>query len=440
MIFIVSKYYTLVLIFFCLQLNAKIHSQYVKVNGLEFELAGKPYRFVGFNMFYAAYLGSTEQGQQRLIKELDLLKILGITNLRILGSSQISSKTGTMPSAIETNSGIYNEKLLKGLDFALFEMGKRGIYAVIFLNNFWNWSGGNQQYLEWADGESNFDPLKDKNWYGFVQYSSSFYSNYKAQQISLNYITMLINRKNVYSNIEYKNDPTIMSWQLCNEPRPGVEGSPNLATQINAFATWVDITARYIHSIDSNHLVSTGSEGTHGSVESAECFLKVHSSKYIDFSNFHLWAKNWKWYDARNHSGTYSKTIVKSIDYINLHISLARQLGKPITLEEFGFSRDSLKYNPDTPVKCRDMYFDRLLGLIADSAALGAPLVGVNIWAFGGYGIPSTADKIFDNPNFLLGDPINEGQGLNSVFATDYSTLEIIKKYNNKLCGSTASH
>ena len=36
-------------------------------------------------------------------------------------------------------------------------MGKRGMKAVVALNNFWEWSGGFEQYLEWAGAEST-DP------------------------------------------------------------------------------------------------------------------------------------------------------------------------------------------------------------------------------------------------------------------------------------------
>jgi mannan endo-1,4-beta-mannosidase len=43
---------------------------FVKVEGAQFTLAGKPYYFVGTNFWYGAYLGSTEEGKERLQREI----------------------------------------------------------------------------------------------------------------------------------------------------------------------------------------------------------------------------------------------------------------------------------------------------------------------------------------------------------------------------------
>jgi len=51
-----------------------------------------------------------------------------------------------------------------------------------------------------------------------------------------------------------RNDPTIMAWELANEPR----GFHNNAA---AFNTWLDDTVAHIKSLDPNHLVTTGCEG-----------------------------------------------------------------------------------------------------------------------------------------------------------------------------------
>ena len=50
---------------------------------------GKPYIFIGANYWYGAILGSKGKGgdRQRLNRELDEMKRLGITNLRILVGS-----------------------------------------------------------------------------------------------------------------------------------------------------------------------------------------------------------------------------------------------------------------------------------------------------------------------------------------------------------------
>ena len=61
-------------------------NKYPHVSKGEFVVNGKPYRFVGVNFWYGAILGSQGEGgdRERLAKELDAMKELGITNLRIL--------------------------------------------------------------------------------------------------------------------------------------------------------------------------------------------------------------------------------------------------------------------------------------------------------------------------------------------------------------------
>lgn len=54
----------------------------------------------------------------------------------------------------------------------------------------------------------------------------------------------------------YKNEPTILSWNLINEPR--CDNSP-CATEMQA---WISTQAEYLKSVDSNHLVTVGEPGT----------------------------------------------------------------------------------------------------------------------------------------------------------------------------------
>jgi mannan endo-1,4-beta-mannosidase len=62
--------------------NSFVH---VNANG-QFIRNGKPYYYVGTNFWYGAILGSEGEGgdRERLHKELDFLKSIGINNLRVL--------------------------------------------------------------------------------------------------------------------------------------------------------------------------------------------------------------------------------------------------------------------------------------------------------------------------------------------------------------------
>ncbi|MDD5151987.1 MAG: hypothetical protein PHC28_16160 [Flavobacterium sp.] len=60
-------------------------------------------------------------------------------------------------------------------------------------------------------------------------------------------------------------------------------------------------------------------------------------------------------------------------------------------------------------------------------------LQAANFWGFGGEGKAVTLDGKWKPGDPLTTDPPQEPQGLNSVFSTDKSTLEIVKKYNLEL-------
>jgi len=247
---------------------------------------------------------------------------------------------------------------------------------------------------------------------------------------------MILTRKNKFNGNYYYEDPAIMAWQLANEPRPW--GIPE---QVENYYRWVDSTAAFIHSIDPNHLVTTGNEGTMGSLGSEEYYLTAHKSRFIDYMTFHLWAKNWGWFDAKKITETYPSTESKAVDYLKLHFKFARLLDKPITLEEFGMARDSEIFIPGYPSTARDHYFQTIFQLVYDSASAGAAIAGTNFWTWGGYGRAQHSDFRWRKGDPFMGDPPQEAQGLNSVFDADSSTLIILKKYShlmNSLSKDTA--
>ncbi len=403
--------------------------EFIKVNGTQFEYNGKPYYFTGTNLWYGCYIGSQGKtgDRSRLNRELDKLKSLGITNLRILGASEESYIQNSLKPAIQVKPGVYDKNLLDGLDYLLYEMSKRDMHAVIFLNNYWEWTGGMAQYNYWANGGGGVDPSKN-NYKKFMDYSATFYQNEEAKQMYLNYVYMLVTRKNKYTGNYYYEDPTIMAWQLANEPRPGRN-----AYWDDEYYRWLKTTAQYIHNIDSNHLVSTGNEGLAGSLDDSTNYLTAHNSKYIDYLTMHLWPKNWGWFNAKNISGTFPRTEKNAVNYIDTHIHFARELNKPIVMEEFGMPRDSEKCKPGTPTTARDMYYKEILGLVYDSAAAGAPVAGTNVWAWGGEGRGRHPDDKWRPGDPFVGDPPQEPQGLNSIYNTDTSTLAIFKIHAEKM-------
>jgi mannan endo-1,4-beta-mannosidase len=133
-------------------------NSFVRRTGTNFVRDGAAYRIAGTNMWYAAYLGADAPvgNRDRLKRELDRLVGLGINNVRILGSSEHSPLKNSVRPAFR-NRNRFNETLMRGLDHALAEMGRRGLTAVIYLTNFWEWSGGMMTYLYWTNGGRYLD-------------------------------------------------------------------------------------------------------------------------------------------------------------------------------------------------------------------------------------------------------------------------------------------
>ena len=69
-----------------LLMSCHTQSRFVTVRDGQFYTDGKPYRYIGTNLWYGGILGSEGQGgnRQRLCEELDELCRLGVTNLRVL--------------------------------------------------------------------------------------------------------------------------------------------------------------------------------------------------------------------------------------------------------------------------------------------------------------------------------------------------------------------
>ena len=121
--------------------------------------------------------------------------------------------------------------------------------------------------------------------------------------------------------------------------------------------------------------------------------------------------------------------------YIQAHMAVAEKYRKPIVIEEFGFPRDGFLFSKDTTTSARDLYYSHLFDCIQESAAEGGLLAGVNFWAWGGYASQSPDHIYWQNGDDYCGDPAQEQQGLNSVYAGD-TTVGIIREAVSRISGS----
>ena len=235
------------------------------------------------------------------------------------------------------------------------------------------------------------------------------------------YIKAIVSRKNSITGRYYKDEPAIMAWQLCNEPRPFAKDNKE------AFATWISDAAALIKSIDPNHMVSTGSEGYIGCEVDMELCERIHADKNIDYLTIHIWPVNWGWAPRSNPDSGIENACLESGKYIAEHIALAKKLGKPLVIEEFGYSRKDNISGTEPTTGSRDIFYR----FIFEQVKGGTPIAGCNFWGWGGSGRPR--DLVWKAGDDYLSDPPHEPQGWYSVFDCDTTTIEIIKEYSRAI-------
>jgi mannan endo-1,4-beta-mannosidase len=293
------------------------------------------------------------------------------------------------------------------------------------MNDFWNWSGGMPQYLVWAGAADSIPyppPHPGGDWWKFQNFIAQFYSNEKAVELFNDHVRFIVNRRNSITGKLYKEDPTIFSWELANEPR-GVNNQTD-------FLSWVDHTAGLIKSLDKNHLVTTGSEGNTSGTTSGTDVVKDHLSKNIDYATIHIWVQNWGFYDPAKPEVTYQPALDFALSYLQNQLKRAEQLNKPVVLEEFGISRDGNNHAEGSPVTIRDKYYAALFAAVSDNLKRqNNALAGANFWAWAGEGRPRVPNGMWQLGDNFIGDPPHEAQGWYSVYDTDNSTKQVIKKY-----------
>ena len=405
---------------------------FVTIRDRRFSRRGKPYFFLGANFYQAAILADPELpgGRERVVRELDLLRSIGVKNLRILAGSEGSLAAGDGRRGILARPGQWDEGLLQGLDFVLAEMAKRDMTGVLYLTNYWQWSGGMAKYVSWATGE----PIPNPNQPGVkptgvhhMTYAARFYGLPRAQEWFREHVAHILARRNTVNGRCYCDEPTIMSWQLANEPRPGTN-DPATEEHLPAFYAWMDETARFIKQHAPRQLVSTGNEGTIGCIGKAEAFLKAHQSPAVDYATMHLWVKNWGWLKELHLGPQYEEAAGRAVRYIEEHIALAGQLDKPLVLEEFGIDRDNQSTDPDSPTAMRDDYYEKMFQCVLDSCKAGRALQGANFWVWSGEGsVAALGQRRAGNKNF------REPADHNGVLHTDFTTLAIIRQHNAEL-------
>ncbi|DBA99225.1 hypothetical protein WJX82_007713 [Trebouxia sp. C0006] len=259
--------------------------------------------------------------------------------------------------ALQTSPGNFSEPIFKGLDYALDQARQQNLKVILSLTNNWNSTGSVDQFVSWSPT---------------AHVHEDFFSDPTCMQLYQQYASAIINRVNYINGRRYGDDPTIMAWDLINEPR--------CYKCDNRVQEWVDTMAAYVKSLDSKHLLTMGEEGFYPSGDSdpsgnqtwayneGQDFLADHMSSDIDFAAFHHWPDNW----LDNSTSFETSWIAK-------HIADAATLGKPLLLEEFG---KWVKNGTAADEAQRDAFYTLVYDALQMSLSNGSALKGAAFWAW----------------------------------------------------------
>lgn len=253
---------------------------FVYTEGEQFMLDGRPFYFSGANVYdfftYGSSSGDIEtqfMDKDRIDEHMRRLYVNGIRVIRIWGFSHEDWH------GFEPQKGVYSEAQFSLFDYVVKSAEANGLKLIIALENYWNDYGGIKDRLKWEGIDVEGAGTHDQG---------QFFTNASAVQGYKDYVEYFLTRVNHYDGVEYRNDPTILAWELMNEPRYQGFGDDLTSDTLRA---WVDDMGEFIKSIDSNHLLSTGLEA-HGTKygfggDEGNDFIKIHQSPYIDFASAH---------------------------------------------------------------------------------------------------------------------------------------------------------
>ncbi|XP_011083658.1 mannan endo-1,4-beta-mannosidase 7-like [Sesamum indicum] len=374
--------------------QATAEDGFITVEREHFILNGSRYYGHGFNSYWLMYVASDPSQRFKISSAFQQAANHGLEIARTW-----AFRDGGF-SPLQYSPGSYNEHMFQGLDFVVSEAGKYGIKLILSLVNNYEDSGGKKQYVNWARNQGQNLSSDD-----------DFFTNSAVKGYYKNHIKAVLTRENSITGIAYKDDPTIMAWELMNEPRCSRDPSGS------TIQAWIAEMASYLKSIDRNHLLEAGLEGFYGQSDAHEQqnnpqfqvgtdFITNNRISDIDFATVHSYPDQWLT------SQSDEAQLLFLNDWLNSHIQDAQTvLQKPVLFAEFGKSSKDAGYDTYK----RDDLFNMVYSAIYSSAGSGGVAAGGLFWQLLTEGMDDFSD------------------GYEIVFSENPSTASLIADQSQKL-------
>ncbi|RVW60076.1 Mannan endo-1,4-beta-mannosidase 5 [Vitis vinifera] len=368
-------------------------SGFVQTRNTQFILNGSPFFFNGFNSYWMMNV-ATDPSQRSKVS--DVFSQAAAARLSVCRTWAFNDG-GTQ--ALQISPGVYDERVFQGLDFVISEARKNGVRLILSLSNNYKDFGGRPQYVSWA-----------RNAGAPVNSDDDFYTNEVVKGYYKNHVKRVLTRINTITGVAYKDDPTIMAWELINEPRCQVDYS---GKTLNG---WIQEMASFVKSIDSNHLLTVGMEGFYGDsmpekkainpgYQVGTDFISNHLIKEIDFSTIHAYPDIWL--SGKDDSSQMAFMLRWTTSHLTDSETIIK---KPMVFSEFGKSSKDPGYSPSA----RDSFLNAVYTNIYNFAKSGG-IGGGLVWQLMAEGMQSYDD------------------GYEIVLSQNPSTSGLITQQSNKM-------
>ncbi len=184
------------------------------------------------------------------------------------------------------------------------------------------------------------------------------------------FIKRTILRKNSVNHRVYRDDPTILAWEIANE----LEYWRFTESQVRK---WIEEVSKYVKLLDRHHPVTVGVSSDNLDQISLGSLSSMFSLPTLDFVSFHFYPPFSK--------TDFSENIPReNAQRIALIVRKLLSLGKPVVMAEFGFS-NSVEFNDKIRQDSNQADLYTLHFKIYMDQAFEAGSCGVMFW---GWGIP----------------------------------------------------
>lgn len=213
---------------------------FVTRSGTRLFVAGRPFRFGGANIEWLGLVGYGPFDPQgpHLPSHYEIDDAMATAHemgARVVRSQTMGDSVGC-EACIEPTLGQFNQDAFERIDYALRSARAHGIRVIPTIVGDDARAGGTGcVYLRWRGISVPGCSLIDM---------PPFWTDQTVIADVKEHIRALLNHVNVYTRVAYKDDPTILGWDLLNGG-----GSPT---------PWTRQIVEYVRSLDSRHLILSG--------------------------------------------------------------------------------------------------------------------------------------------------------------------------------------